>query len=288
VDLDELVEAVRASNTLRIVGTNSKEYWSSTASGPILETAGLRGIVEHHVDDQVVIVRAGTPVAEFQRELAVHGQGLPLPWAAEGGAPGEDAILAGLPGTLGGCVSFNLPHLLDAKTGSWRDWVLGMTVVRPDGTVARAGSQAVKNVAGYDVQKLMIGARGTLGVIAEVILRTTPLPAIPTPNHRTGPVPATRVNWIQRTLPIDFERAVESAGDRLVAVDSDSATLWADADDLPRFEGDWVLRAGQTLEETIAKDDPLLPWMRRTREIFDPQFKLNPHETAGWREGAEA
>ena len=120
------------------------------------------GVIEHDVDDQVVVVRAGTPLLELQYELGKVGQCIPIPTLEPPQAMATATIYAPLIDEIG----YNLPHGLFGQCGSWRDWILGMKVVQPDGTVVKCGSKAVKNVAGYDVQKLMIGARGTLGLIA--------------------------------------------------------------------------------------------------------------------------
>lgn len=153
--LAELASICRDPGPFRIVGSDTKAaIRPPAAGGASLELSGIEGIVEWEPDDQVVVVRAGTRCEELQTELESRGQCLPLEGFGEG--------------TVGGSLSIN-------ESGRWRDWVLGMTVVLADGTIARCGSKAVKNVAGYDVQKLFIGARGTLGVVAEAILRTYPV-----------------------------------------------------------------------------------------------------------------
>ncbi len=179
-------------------------------------------------------------------------------------------------------ICFNLPHALAAQCGSWRDWVLGMKLVLADGSVVKCGSKAVKNVAGYDVQKLMIGARGTLGLIAEVTLRTFPLKALPTPvtAYPSG-MGGRAANWVQRVLPTDFDVAVASAAGRLAAFDPLSSTLWGivpPEQSLKRFEGDWVLRSECGARNLELSDPTVLRLMKRAKDLFDPQHKLNPGE----------
>src|SRR5205823_6468495 len=131
-------------------------------------------------------------------------------------------------------LDYNFPHALEAQCGSWRDWVLGMRIALPDGRIVKTGSQAVKNVAGYDVHKLMIGARATLGVVLDVILRVFPVSALPKPELEIGPAgercrirgadrtsdEARRLpKWIQRTKPSDFAVSVRDVGDGLLAAD---------------------------------------------------------------------
>jgi glycolate oxidase FAD binding subunit len=153
--IEDLARICREPGPVGIVGSDSRGgLRHSNVKAARLELAELRGIVSYEPNDLVVVVRAGTPLEELQHGLAERRQCIPL---------AEHEVL----GTVGGALSVRRPQ-------GWRDWVLGLTVVLADGTVARCGSKAVKNVAGYDVQKLFIGARGTLGVVAEVILRTYP------------------------------------------------------------------------------------------------------------------
>ncbi|AIE85109.1 FAD-binding oxidoreductase [Fimbriimonas ginsengisoli] len=237
----------------------------------------LRGIVEHHVEDQVVVVRGGTSLKRLQRELQITGQCIPVPPFSEEFPLGGQLGFASLNALIG----FNLPHVLEAQCGSWRDWVLGMTVVQADGTIAKGGSQAVKNVAGYDVQKLFIGARGTLGTVAEVILRTYPIKALPTPELVQGAAKSLKFLWIQRVLRTDFSEAIRTAGDDLILADRASSTLWCAVPperELPRFAHDWVLRSGCG-EKNLQITDPIqTKFMRRAKELFDPTHKLNPGE----------
>jgi len=165
-----------------------------------------------------------------------------------------------------------------------------MTVILADGTVARTGSHAVKSVAGYDVHKLIIGARGTLGIVWEVILRTFPISALPKPdvelryewNGWPGPSRLKGVPlWVQGTQPSDFRTAVSSAGPKLLEIDWASSTLCArlaeDAE-LDRFDGDWVIRSGSGEKNLEFTDPTQIRLMKRAKEIFDPTHKLNPGE----------
>jgi D-lactate dehydrogenase (cytochrome) len=128
-----------------------------------LSTEKLRGVVSYAPDDLYVTAQAGTPLAELQESLAKDGLWVPLvsPWAES---------------TLGGLLSTNLNSPQRMRYGAIRDLVMGVRVVLPDGRRLRYGRPVVKNVAGYDMAKLFIGAYGTLGLITEATLRLVPLP----------------------------------------------------------------------------------------------------------------
>lgn len=161
--LEEISDAVEASERLIIRGVADSSDCDAAIDN--LTMGRYNGIVDWTPEDQVVVVRAGTLLHQLQTELASKGQCLPI--ASEGVQP-----------SLGGAISANFPHSMQSDYGSWRDWILGMTVILADGSVRNCGSRAVKNVAGYDVQKLFVGARGTLAVVADVVLRTYPIKSV--------------------------------------------------------------------------------------------------------------
>src|SRR4029079_2397354 len=130
----------------------------------LLDTAAMSGVVDHAAGDLVVVVRAGTPVSQLQDAVAAAGQRLALDVPDAGATVG---------GTL--AVSPSGPRRL--LYGTARDLLIGITSVRADGVVAKAGGRVVKNVAGYDFGKLLAGSYRTLGVITEAVFRLHPLPA---------------------------------------------------------------------------------------------------------------
>jgi len=254
----------------------SNPFATVNPSGTLLSLSEFTGIVEHDVSDQVVVVRAGTRLSELQDELAKQGQCLPFPEldSVQGTATAfYDDSIANL-------IGYNLPHGLHRQCGTWRDWILGMTVVQADGTIAKCGSKAVKNVAGYDVQKLLIGARGTLVVIGNVVFKTYPLRALPKHQVQVSATLAGKApNWIQRVYPSDFQTAIQANGRILTAFDEASSTLWAlvrPGESLRRFAGDWVLRADLSRRNLDFSDPAVSRLTIRTKEMFDPSRKLNP------------
>jgi glycolate oxidase FAD binding subunit len=127
-------------------------------------TDRMRQLLEYEPADLTCRVQAGMPLVELQRALGEQGQRLPLD------PPRPDRA------TVGGMVAANTSGLSRARYGTVRDWVIGIAVAYPSGKVARAGGKVVKNVAGYDLMKLHIGALGTLGVVAEVNLKVQAQP----------------------------------------------------------------------------------------------------------------
>jgi glycolate oxidase FAD binding subunit len=130
----------------------------------VLETTGLNRVVEYEPADLTVTVEAGMRFADLQGLLAEQGQFLALDPPAEAGA------------TLGGLIATNTSGPLRFAYGTARDLVIGTRVANPDGTLTRSGGRVVKNVAGYDLNKLYIGSLGTLGVIVEFSFKLAPIP----------------------------------------------------------------------------------------------------------------
>ena len=160
-----LAEASRERRTVRVVGGGTKSYLGDTRPTDLtLETSALAGIVDHVPADLTVTAGAGTRMADLQRALGDHGQFLPLD------PPHADRA------TLGGLIAAASDGFGRLRYGGIRDALIGSTIALADGTVARAGGRVVKNVAGYDLNKLLIGSLGTLGVVAEATLKVLPLP----------------------------------------------------------------------------------------------------------------
>ena len=165
----QLVERTRAAaekqTPLRIVGGNSKAFYGQPVSGEVLDVKLYHGIVEYEPSELVISVRAGTPLREVEAALAERGQMLPF----EPPHFGEGA-------TIGGCVAAGLSGPARAYRGSVRDFVLGVRIIDGLGRDLKFGGKVIKNVAGYDVSRLITGALGTLGVITEISFKILPLP----------------------------------------------------------------------------------------------------------------
>lgn len=129
-----------------------------------LDLAAMDGVVDYEPDDFTITVETGMPLAALQRRLAEHGQFVPLDQAQFERA------------TVGGIAAVGRGGLRRRTFGYPRDWVIGMRMVRADGTPIKGGGRVVKNVSGYDLPKLFCGSLGTLGVIVEVTFKLRPLP----------------------------------------------------------------------------------------------------------------
>jgi glycolate oxidase FAD binding subunit len=132
----------------------------------ILSLERMSGVLEHSAGDLTVTVRAGTSLANLRDHLSRRGQFLPLD-------PPRPEMT-----TAGGAVVTGMTGPKRLKYGSVRDWVIGLRVVLADGRVIRTGGKVVKNVAGYDMNKLFVGSLGTLGIITECTFKLRPVPPV--------------------------------------------------------------------------------------------------------------
>ncbi len=165
--LAERIRRAHAERTpLRIVGGDSKAFYGRAVDGEALSTTAHRGIVHYDPVELVVSVRAGTRLASLEAALDAEGQRL----ACEPPHFGATA-------TVGGMVAAGLSGPRRPWAGAVRDFVLGIRLIAHDGTQLRFGGEVMKNVAGYDLSRLMVGAQGCLGVLSEVSFKVLPKPA---------------------------------------------------------------------------------------------------------------
>lgn len=196
--LEALVERVRAAasakTALRIRGSGSKDFYGATPVGEMLDTRVHAGISAYEPTELYVSARCGTKLATLTRTLADAGQML----AFEPPHFGADA-------TVGGMVAAGLSGPRRVQMGALRDFVLGVQIVDGQGQVLRFGGTVMKNVAGYDVSRLMAGSLGTLGLITEITLKVLPCPAAELSLRFELPLDQAiaRMNeWAGRPLPI--------------------------------------------------------------------------------------
>ncbi len=169
--ISEFVDVIGENVPVRILGTGTKkEIGMAVSAVNTISTQYYSGIIDWFQDDFVVTVKSGTLVSEFQQELLTKSQGLPIPTYVNQ----AEFLLAGMPGTIGGLVATNLPSINEFAFKGPRYWVLGMKILTSGGNIISCGSRTVKNVAGYDLHKVNIGAFGSLGIILEVTMRVYP------------------------------------------------------------------------------------------------------------------
>jgi glycolate oxidase FAD binding subunit len=162
-----VADSAQAGRSLRIRGGGTKDYLGEVLpTDAVLDTTALAGVVAHVPADLTVTVAAGTRFADLRTALGQAGQFVPLD------PPHADAA------TIGGIVAANSTGFLRSRYGGVRDLLIGTTAVLGDGTVARSGGRVVKNVAGYDLNKLFVGSLGTLGVFVECTFKVLPRPPV--------------------------------------------------------------------------------------------------------------
>lgn len=162
-------QAAAAGTPLRIRGGGSKDFYGGEPSGELLDTRVLTGIVAYEPRELVLTVRAGTPLVEVEAALAAERQMLAFEPPHFG--PGA---------TIGGVVATGLSGPRRPHAGAVRDFVLGTNIVNGKGESLAFGGRVIKNVAGYDVSRLMTGALGTLGILTEVSFKVLPQPVAET------------------------------------------------------------------------------------------------------------
>ena len=162
---DRIGHATATRTPLRIRGGGSKDWYGQDVQGTVFDTTAYRGITDYEPTELVISARCGTPLAEIEAHLAQHGQMLAFEPPHFG--PGA---------TIGGTVAAGLSGPRRQAAGAVRDFVLGAVLVDGQGEVLHFGGKVMKNVAGYDVSRLLAGSLGVFGLIAEVSLKVLPKP----------------------------------------------------------------------------------------------------------------
>ncbi len=250
--LQAIIEQVRtaaaSATPLRIRGGGSKDFYGEPAAGELLDSTALSGITSYEPTELVVTVRAGTRLAELEALLAERGQCLPFePPHFEGGA------------TVGGMVAAGLSGPARASVGAVRDHVLGVTLLNGKAELLTFGGQVMKNVAGYDVSRLMTGAMGTLGLLTEISLKVLPVaPAEATLKFQMGQNQALAQlqRWGGQALPLNASCWVDDGGTptlylrlrgAVAAVEAACKLMGGERQDNAATAPDWTLCRDQQL-----------------------------------------
>ena len=228
--------ATQSKSPLCIRGGGTKDFYGAALKGDVLDMRPYSGIIDYEPKELVLTVRAGTPLDEIERALAAEKQMLPFEPPHFGAAA-----------TIGGTVATGLGGPRRAYTGAVRDFVLGARVLDGQGQDLAFGGRVIKNVAGYDVSRLMVGTMGTLGVLLDLSFKVLPQPpaektlrfemdearAIETMNRWAGqPLPLSATSWHQGVLLVRLSGAdagVAAAVKKLGGEEvKDAQSFWSD------------------------------------------------------------
>lgn len=301
--IGKVKKAAERSRPLRIRGGGTKDFYGQVLHGELLDMRPVAGIVSYEPSELVVTVRAGTRVRDLEETLAEKGQCLPF-----------ESPRFGVTSTVGGMVAAGLSGPARASVGSLRDYVLGVQIVNGKGELLTFGGQVMKNVAGYDVSRLMAGSMGTLGVIVQVSLKVLPIPPAESTlvfelsetsarqqlNRWGGqPLPLNASCWVDGVLRVRLRgaNAAVAAARKTMGgqvVERDVARFWASVRDqtLPFFRLDY----GEALWRVSVPDTAtplnlgptLIEWHGAQRWVKLPaEFSVRVREAAS-RAGGHA
>ncbi len=269
--IDRVHEAIAGGTPLRIQGGASKAFHGRRCAGEVLDLSGYRGVIAYQPAELVITARVGTPLAEIEALLADNGQMLPF-------EPPHFSARS----TLGGMVAAGLSGPRRPWGGSARDAVLGVKLLNGRGEVLRLGGQVMKNVAGYDLSRLMVGALGTLGVLLEVSLKVLPRPAeeITLDFELDAEAAAARlVEWGRRPLPLSA--TLVHAGRLHVRLSGSTQGVRAARQALGGEQGDDAIWRA-TREQTLAFFQDPRPLWRVSLPPAAPTMNLPGEQLSEW------
>jgi glycolate oxidase FAD binding subunit len=270
---EQVLAAAAGKRALRIRGGGTKDWYGQRLEGDILDTRGYKGVVDYEPTELVITARCGTPLAQIEAVLAERNQML----AFEPPHFGSDA-------TLGGAIAAGLSGPRRPHSGAVRDFILGAKLMDGKGDVLTFGGQVMKNVAGYDVSRLLAGSMGTLGLLLEVSVKVLPrafaqttlrfemseIDAIRKLNEWGGqPLPVSASCWHGGVLALRLsgaqaavDAAVRSLGGEVMA---DCDSFWEDLREQRHvfFDGEavlWRLSVPSTTGAIVLKGEQMIEW----------------------------
>lgn len=296
-DLAALLDTVRAAastgsaprKSFRIHGSGSHDFYGEALEGELLETRGLSGIVQYEPSELVITVGAGTLLSDLEKTLAAQGQCLAFE------PPVFAADRTHSQATVGGMVASGLSGPARASVGAVRDFVLGLKFINGRGEHLTFGGQVMKNVAGYDVSRLLAGSWGTLGLITEVSLKVLPVaPAeahlmcrLPQAQalallHRWGgqPLPLNASCWVQdNSMPGQPEMLFVRLRGAHAAVEAAKVRM---SQDLAALNSELLVQASESAtQDWIACADQRLPFFTQAAASPDAAlWRLSVPQTA--------
>jgi glycolate oxidase FAD binding subunit len=258
---------------MRVQGGNTKAFYGGEPKGEPCSMADYSGIVSYEPTELVMTARAGTPLSVIKDTLRESGQMLPF-----------EPPAFGLGATLGGTIACGFSGPARPYRGAARDLVLGVSCVSGRGEILNFGGQVMKNVAGYDVSRIMVGSLGTLGIITQVSLKVLPIPQISVTQcfelsataaleRMTGlltrPLPVTASAWHDGLLRVRFSGVEASVAAAIEAVEGESDpagdAFWDDLREhrLSFFDGPaplWRLSVKPQIQVLNVPGDFLIDW----------------------------
>jgi glycolate oxidase FAD binding subunit len=278
------------------VGGRTQWDVGGRVASSVREVRAPSGVVEYEPAEMVVRVRAGTSVAELDAAVSAGGQQVALD-----PAPGSASTA-----TVGGVLAVGRSGLRRLRYGPVRDTVLEVRVVLADGSLVKAGGPVVKNVSGYDLSRLLVGSLGTIGFLAEVVLRCAPRPAVAVWLRRDGADPFAARERLFRPSSILWDGAatwvlLEGGAADVAAERSSLGDGWTEVEGPPLLPaggrrsvrpselrtlegppGSFVAEVGvgtihlASVAEASAPHPSTAALQRRIKEAFDPTGRLNP------------
>jgi glycolate oxidase FAD binding subunit len=286
--VDYFQERVRAGGPLRIRGGGTKDWYGQRLDGAVLDTREYTGIIDYEPTELVITARCGTPLADIEAALAERGQMLAF-----------EPPHFGTGATLGGAIASGLSGPRRASSGAVRDFVLGCRLLDGKGDVLSFGGQVMKNVAGYDVSRLLAGSLGTLGLLLDVSVKVLPrapreatlvfdgvneIDAIRNLNEWAGqPLPISASCWHDGTLALRLSGANAAVDNAIRTLGGahrgdlmpDCSRFWAGLREQQHafFDGDmplWRLSVPSTVGAIVLGSPQLIEWGGAQRWLRAP------------------
>lgn len=257
--IDQVMTARASLKSLIIQGGGTKQFYGEARTAPVnggvLDVSAFQGIINYQPSELVITARAGTPLVEIEELLAASGQMLAFEPPRFGPAA-----------TIGGCVATGLSGPRRMMAGSLRDFVLGTTLLAANGNVLRFGGEVMKNVAGYDVSRLLAGSMGIFGPMLEVSLKVAPMPLAEETRELQLSKPealASFNTWRSKPLPISATSWLEENGQGILRL---------------RLSGSSpaLASAARVIGGERMSDDQATAWWDSLRDQTHPFFQARP------------
>lgn len=290
--IDRIRAAAADRTPLRIRGGGSKDFHGISLHGDVLDTRSCAGIVSYEPSELVITVKAGTALAQVEAALAEQGQYLPFePPYYEHAYPADFAHSTSVDNavpsvsTVGGMVAAGWSGPARANVGAVRDYVLGVNLINGKGELLVFGGQVMKNVAGYDVSRLMVGAWGTLGLLTQVSLKVLPKPpAEATIRFVCDQATALRKlnRWGGQPLPLNASCWLQEQGQGTLYVRLRGAVAAVEAacSSMLRELNGKRMELASTQEDWQACRNHTLPWMQSVRQSGMALWRFSVPATA--------